>query len=244
MLRRAVALPPLLAELAREPDRAGILLDVDGVLAPIVADPAESRVPDETRAELRRILGKYALVGVLTGRTAEQARAIVGVDGIDVIGEHGLDLAPAAEDWVGVLDRFSDREERVWPVERKRFTRSFHFRTADDPVVARAFLEDVAERARADGLVARWGRMVLEVRPPIDANKGTALAHLLERKGIRRAMFAGDDDTDLDGFGAMAQLELGVRIAVASPEGPRALVEAADLVVDGPDEFLALLREL
>jgi trehalose-6-phosphatase len=57
-------------------------------------------------------------------------------------------------------------------------------------------------------------------------------------------MFAGDDDTDLDGFGAMEQLELGVRIAVASPEGPRALVEAADLVVDGPEEFLELLKEL
>jgi trehalose 6-phosphate phosphatase len=237
-----MALPPLLEELAREPERSAILLDVDGVLAPIVADPAAARVPDETRAELRRLLGRYALVGVLTGRPADQARRIVGVDGVEVIGEHGLELVPEAEEWIEVLDRFA--EGTTLPIERKRLTLSFHFRNAPDEAVARAALEVVAERARSEGLVARWGRKVLELRPPIDAHKGTAVAHLLGRQGITRAMFAGDDDTDLDGFGAMAQLELGVRIAVASPEGPRALVEAADLVVGGPEELLDLLKEL
>jgi trehalose 6-phosphate phosphatase len=237
-----MALPPLLEELAREPERSAILLDVDGVLAPIVADPAAARVPDGTRAELRRLLGRYALVGVLTGRTADQARRIVGVDGIEVIGEHGLELVPEADAWIEVLDRFTDGVGL--PLERKRLTLSFHFRNEPDEAVARAALEIVAERARREGLVVRWGRKVLELRPPIDAHKGTAIAHLLERGGITRAMFAGDDDTDLDGFGAMAQLELGIRIAVASSEGPRALVEAADLVVDGPEELLELLKEL
>ena len=235
-------LPALLEELARDPSRAAILLDNDGVLAPIVVDPAAARVPEETRAELRRLLGRYALVGVLTGRTAEQARTIVGVDGIEVIGEHGLELVPEAEDWIEVLDRFT--EGMTLPVERKRLTLSFHFRNAPDEAVARAALEIVAERARAEGLVARWGRKILELRPPIDAHKGTAIAHMLERAGIHRAMFAGDDDTDLDGFGAMEQLELGVRIAVASPEGPRALVEAADIVVESPEALLDLLRRL
>ena len=237
-----MTLPPPLAELAREPQRAAILLDIDGVLAPIVSDPDAASVPEETRSELRRLLGRYALVGVLTGRTAEQARRIVGVEGIEVIGEHGLELRPEAEEWIAVLDRLTAGIDL--PVERKRLTASYHFRNAPDQAAARATLEIVAERARAEGLVARWGRKVLELRPPIDAHKGTAIAHLLESRGIRRAMFAGDDDTDLDGFGAVAQLEHGVRIAVASTEGPRALVEAADLVVDGPDELLELLRLL
>ena len=237
-----MALPPLLAELKRDPDRTALLLDIDGTLAPIVADPTRSRVPDETRAELVRLAGRYALVGCLTGRTQEQARQIVGVDEIEYIGEHGLELAPDAERWVSVLDRFA--EASVWPVERKRLTVAFHYRTAADERAAVAFLNQIAERGRAEGLVPRWGRKVLELRPPIDADKGTAVVHMLEGRGIRRGLFAGDDLTDLDAFRAMDDLELGVKIAVASSEGPSALTAEADVVVDGPPELLAILKQL
>ena len=235
-------LPPPLAELARDPEEAAILLDVDGTLAPIVADPSEARVPDETRAELRRLVARYGLVGCVTGRPTPVAREIVGVDGVVYAGEHGLELDPEALRWIPELDRFV--AAAAWPVERKRFTASFHFRTADDEAAAVAALSELADRARAAGLVARWGRKVLEVRPPVSAHKGTALVHLLESRGLRRALFAGDDDTDLDGFGAMDELDLGVKIAVASDEGPPALREAADIVVDGPAGLLELLRLL
>jgi trehalose 6-phosphate phosphatase len=235
-------LPPVLAALAHEPDRAAILLDIDGTLAPIVPDPTQSRVPDETRAELVRLAGRYALVGCLTGRTNEQARAIVGVDELEYIGEHGLELRPEAERWANVLDRFAS--DAALPVERKRFTLAFHYRTADDEGAAVALLEDVAERAVEAGLVPKWGRKVLELRPPIDAHKGTAVVHMLTRRGIDRALFAGDDLTDLDGFRAMDDLPLGVKIAVASPEGPSGLAAEADVVVDGPTELLELLRLL
>lgn len=235
-------LPPPLAELARSPGEAAILLDVDGTLAPIVLNPADSRVPDETRAELRRLVGRYGLVGCVTGRPSDVAREIVGVDGVVYAGEHGLELSPDAERWVPALDELV--ASASWPVERKRFTASFHYRTAADEQTAVALLSELANRARAAGLVARWGRKVLEVRPPVDAHKGTALVHLLESRGLRRALFAGDDDTDLDGFGAMDELELGVKIAVASEEGPPALRGAADLVVDGPAGLFELLRLL
>jgi trehalose 6-phosphate phosphatase len=237
-----VPLPPLLAELAGAPGDAAILLDVDGTLAPIVADPAESCVPEETRAELRRLVRRYALVGCVTGRPSDVARAIVGVDGILYAGEHGLEFAPDAERWIPVLDEFVESES--WPAERKRFTASFHYRTVEDEQAAVAALSALADRARAAGLVARWGRKVLEVRPPVSAHKGTALVHLLAQRGLRRALFAGDDDTDLDAFGAMEELELGVKVAVGSAEGPPAVREAADLVVDGPAGLLELLREL
>jgi trehalose-phosphatase len=237
-----VRLPPPLAELAAEPRRAAILLDIDGTLAPIVADPADSRVPDVTRVELRRLATRYALVGCLTGRSTEDARRIVGVDELEYIGEHGLELAPEAQRWLSALERVADTTD--WPAERKRLTFSFHYRTAEDQEAARAELERVAATATAEGLVARWGRKVLELRPPVDAHKGTAVVHMLHRRSIDRALFAGDDATDLDGFRAMDDLALGVKIAVASPEGPQELVRAADVVVDGPDELLDLLRLL
>lgn len=232
----------LVADLAREPERAAILLDIDGVLAPIVLRPEDASVPTETQAELRRLGGRYALVACITGRSVDDARRVLGMDGIEVVGEHGLDLDPAAEGWAERLHAFADTIE--WPVERKRLTASFHYRTARDERAAREFLEDVAERARAAGLVAGFGRKVLELRPPVAANKGTAVARLLERAGIGRALYAGDDTTDLDAFAALQGLELAVRVAVASADGPPALRRAADVVVEGPDELLELLRRL
>lgn len=232
----------LLAELAREPDRAAVLLDVDGVLAPIVPRPEDARVPAETRGELRRLAGRYALVTCISGRAADEARRMLGVDGIEVVGEHGLELDPAADDWAERIHAFADEVD--WPVERKRLSVSLHYRDAADETAARGLLEDVAERARAAGLVPRFGRKVLELRPPVAANKGTAVRRLLERAGLRRALYAGDDTTDLDAFAALDGLDLGVRVAVASSEGPPSLRDAADVVVDSPDELLDLLRQL
>ncbi len=237
-----MTLPAPLEDLRRVPEHAAILLDIDGTLAPIVDDPGESRVPDETRAELRRLAAKYALVGCLTGRTATQAFAIVGVEEIEYIGEHGLELAREAEDWIEALTRLC--RESDWPAERKRLTVAFHYRSAEDEDTAVARLEEIAGRARAEGLVAKWGRKVLEVRPPVDAHKGTAVVHMLRERGIDRALFAGDDLTDLDAFRAMEELPLGVKIAVASAEGPTELVAAADIIVGGPAELLQILRLL
>ena len=86
--------------------------------------------------------------------------------------------------------------------------------------------------------------MVLEIRPPVDADKGTAVRALVRRAGVSRALYAGDDTTDLDAFRGLDELELGVRVAVDSGEAPPDLVAAADLVVDGTDGVLALLRAL
>jgi trehalose 6-phosphate phosphatase len=235
----------LLAALAAEPARAALLLDVDGVLAPIVAVPHEASVPEETRAELRRLHGRYGLVACVSGRSGADARRVVGLNELVYVGEHGLELHPEAPAWAGRLQEFAATVDWVPEhVERKPLTVTFHYRRAEDEAEARRFLEAVAARARAEGLVPRFGRMVLELRPPLDANKGTAVAQLLAERGLGRALYAGDDTTDLDAFAALAPLELGVRVAVASPEGPQALREAADLVVDGPAELLELLRRL
>jgi trehalose 6-phosphate phosphatase len=85
---------------------------------------------------------------------------------------------------------------------------------------------------------------VLELRPPVEADKGTAVRALLEERGLRRALYAGDDTTDLDAFRGLDGLEVAVRIAVASAEAPPGLREAADLTVGSPVELLELLRKL
>ena len=236
--------PRLLAPLAEAPGKTALLFDVDGVLAPIVARPELAAVPEETRAELDRLTSAYRLVACVSGRAGDDARRLVGVDGILVVGNHGLELDPRAEELTEAVAAF--REAVSWPVEDKRLSLTLHFREVEDEEAARAELEAVAERARAAGLVPRWGRKVLEIRPPVDADKGVAVRSLLARTGAARALYAGDDTTDLDAFAGLdaADLEHAVKVAVASEEGPAELREAADLVLGSPEEVAALLRLL
>ena len=232
----------MLSRLREAPTRAAILLDIDGTLAPIVGRPEDASVPEATREVLRALVARYGLVGAVTGREGSVGRGLVGVEGITVVGNHGLELDEGAEPWRARLQEFSRSVD--WPVEDKGLSLSFHYRTAEDPERARAELEQVAERARRQGLNARFGRMILEVVPPIDANKGTAVRELLARAGLKRALFAGDDTTDLDAFAAIEELEVGVKVAVESAEGPQALRERADIVVAGTEGLVDLLRQL
>jgi len=233
----------LLARLAEEPPRAAILLDVDGALAPIVPRPEDARVPPETQQELRRLHARYALVACISGRAGEDAERVAGVRELVYVGNHGLELEPEADAWAERLRDFL--AETRWPrTEDKRLSAALHFRDVEDEAAARATLDEIAAAARAQGFLTRYGRKVLEILPPLEADKGTAVRRLLTDRDLRRALYAGDDTTDIDAFRALDGLEIAVRIAVASPEGPAELREAADIVVDSPAGLLALLREL
>lgn len=232
----------LLARLAEDPARAAIFLDVDGVLAPIVPRPEDARVPEDIRSELRRLAARYALVACVSGRAGDDARSVVGVQELTYIGNHGLELDPSAGEWASRLAGFLSDVD--WPrTENKGLTAALHYRGMDEDA-ARQELDAIAERARAQGFVARYGRKVLELLPPLDANKGTAVRRLLAEHHLVRALYAGDDTTDLDAFAALDGLELGVRVAVASPEGPAELRERADVVLDSQTDVVGLLRAL
>jgi trehalose 6-phosphate phosphatase len=232
----------LLDRLAEQPGKTGLLFDVDGTLAPIVARPEDAAVPDETRGLLEQLAREYALVACISGRPSDELAELVGITGVVYVGEHGLELDPRAREFAPAIAEFADSVE--WPAERKRLSLSFHFRTADDEHAALTELRRVADRAIAAGLRPRWGRKVLEVRPPVDADKGTAVRSLLDERGLRRALYAGDDTTDLDAYRGLDGLELAVRVAVVSDEGPSDLGTRADVVVGGPDALAGLLRRL
>ena len=91
---------------------------------------------------------------------------------------------------------------------------------------------------------------MLELRPPIDADKGTAVRHLLTEAGLSRALFAGDDTTDVDAFRRLRRLvaegalEGTVCVGVASAETPAGVYDEADLVVEGTDGFVRVLEML
>jgi trehalose 6-phosphate phosphatase len=255
------------APLGEAPDRAALLFDLDGTLAPIVDRPEDASVPHRTRELIGRIARRYGLCGVVSGRQALEARRILDLPELTYIGNHGFELlrpgatgpepAPALEGREGdaagfaaELDpgRLADAGLRT---EDKAAIVALHWRGARDPGAAEAVAARIGEEAEAAGLHTHRGRMVLELRPAVEIDKGIGLRALLEAEpGIEAAFYAGDDRTDADGFRALAEmaaagdLERAVRVAVVSPETPDEVPEAADVTVAGPEGFVAVLEAL
>jgi trehalose 6-phosphate phosphatase len=256
----------LIAPLRSEPRASAVLSDIDGTLAPIVTDPAAAGVPPKARAVLRTLADRYALVGCLSGRAATEARRIVGLDELAYAGNHGYELLrpgesmptpdPALRGHEDEARRFIDGLDHGrlaaagLRVEDKGPIQALHWRGAADEGAARELAEAVAANARERGLVPHRGRKVLEIRPLGGINKGTAIELLLDRGAIANALYGGDDVTDLDAFAALRErhrawrLRSAICVGIASHEGPAELAERADVLVDGPDGYVDLLRAL
>jgi trehalose 6-phosphate phosphatase len=247
-----------LQPLTDAPERVAIFLDVDGTLAPIVERAADARVPDETIELLRALARRYGCVACVSGRAAQDARRLVGLDELTYAGSHGAELLEPGDDEATVLPAFAEDAARVHRfvaalgdlgevrVEDKGPIVALHWRGVPDEDAAQRRAEQVAGQAEDAGLKTHWGRKVLEVRPPVEVNKGRAVEEIVKRHGSRVALFAGDDVTDLDGFAALDRLDLdaAVRVGVRSDEGPAEIVERADIAVDGPEGFVSVLRAL
>jgi trehalose 6-phosphate phosphatase len=248
---------------SREPGTAAILTDIDGVLAPIVPTPDRSEVPEELRELLRRLSEKYRVVAGISGRAAEDALRLVGLEEIVYYGNHGfevlrpgveVEIVPEAEPYKEKVEELEEKAREELGslgafVEEKGITASIHYRNVSPEVGERCkeFVEREGERL---GLRITVGRGVVEARPPIRADKGTATRKGVEEYKPQKALFMGDDTTDLDAFRELEKLrEEGVlsetlRIGVESEEGPPEIASEADLVVEGTDGVEKVLRAL
>lgn len=262
----AAALTELLAPLRSDPGRAAVLLDVDGTLAPITRHAEDAAVPETTRTRLSDVARTYCVVACVSGRRATEARRIVSIGRLSYIGNHGIEflrpaarepeLDPAMRDWARRVQAFAREADtpalsrvRV-RLEDKDAIAGFHWRGAPDEPAAEAAVRAIAQRAHDAGLGTHWGRKVLEVRPAVPFDKGAGIERLLDGTGVRTAVYAGDDATDLDAFAALdrmsadGRLDAAVRVGVRSDEGPPALADAADVMVDGTTGVNLLLDAL
>jgi trehalose 6-phosphate phosphatase len=256
----------LLDPLRADPPRAAVLTDVDGTLAPIARRPEQAAVPARASELLEALNASFGLVGCISGRRALEARRLVGVDGIAYAGNHGLELLlpgeekprldPAlagqehsAAEFVAGLDA-ANLASLGLRLEDKGPIQTLHWRGAEDERGAEARAHEIAAEAGRAKLEPRWGRKVLELRPIGGGGKDAAVAALLAADGVTAAVYAGDDRTDLDAFRRLRELREGgelksaVCVGVISPEAPPELAEEADLLVDGPAGWLAMLEAL
>jgi trehalose 6-phosphate phosphatase len=254
-----------LQRLRAAPERAAILTDVDGTLAPIVERPEEAEVPARASELLEELSRRFALVACVSGRRALEARRLVGARGVAYAGNHGLELlAPGAKEPVlddglkgsgaaaaqfvaGLDDEVSAGGLRL---EDKGPIQALHWRGAEDEAAAETAAREIAERAGEAGLRPHWGRKVLELRPPTGGGKDAAVSVLLAGRQISLAVYAGDDRTDLDAFHRLRKLREDGSLAAAfcvgvvSLEGPGELAELADLRMEGPAAWSAFLEAL
>ena len=168
-----------------------------------------------------------------------------------------VSVHPAARGYIGTINRVLDAaEQELSPrfpglrAERKGVTGSIHVRNTPDPVAAEeAVAARLEEVAGAAGLRVTRGKMVVELRPPVNVNKGTILTDLVREFALAGAIYLGDDVTDIDAFRALRALTeegvcRGVAIAVLHPEAPAHLAREADIALDGVDRVPELLRWL
>jgi trehalose 6-phosphate phosphatase len=263
----ALTLDQALEPLRAQPQRSAILLDVDGTLAPIVRHADDAHVPEPTRALLIRISRSYALTACVTGRQATIARRIVSIGSIAYVGNHGGELlrpgrseAELEPDFAAAGARVRAFRVEAWGDPRLQRLRvrnedkgeiaAFHWRGAPNEEAAENAVREIAASAEAAGLIAHWGRKVLEVRPPVQVDKGRGIAWVLDGVDVDHALYVGDDTTDLDAFRglrslvAQGRLETAMCVGVRSDETPPELEREADLLVDGPAGVRSILEAL
>jgi trehalose 6-phosphate phosphatase len=224
---------------------AAIMLDLDGTLAPIVADPAAARPVPEAAAVLRELARRALVVAIVTGRPEAFVRNVLDAPEVEVIGLYGLGASPPLEAAVAERARELASAFEGATVEDKGVSVAVHVRRTADPDVAAAALRTaLGELADAHRLAMFEGKRVIELAPP-GARKGGAVAALLERVRPRAALYAGDDAEDAAAFEVIADAGIPCcRVAVRASGTPERLVEVADIHVEGPDGLVELLRTL
>jgi trehalose 6-phosphate phosphatase len=250
---------------------SGIFFDIDGTLSAIAPTPADAILLPGIEELLRKYLETFAMLAVVSGRSALDARRLVGIPGIIYIGNHGLErlsiqgndrdetleILPEAIPYeISINAALDTIQQQLVPlyngmiIERKGITGSIHYRLVQDADRAHDDILDIlTPLAQRDNLAIMTGKMVIELRPPIRQNKGTSIAGLVREHHLASALFLGDDMTDIDGFRALHQLQESgacqcISIAVLHPESPVALRQESDIALEGIEFMPSFLRWL
>lgn len=236
-----------------ETPRFGLITDVDGTISPIVANPDDARVTVRSRELLEKLGQELPLVAVISGRAAADVQTRVGLPHVLYIGNHGLEKwvvdraeAEAVPEVAVYRPALENAIEALRPqllpgmrLEDKAWTLSLHYRQTADPSAAALEYRPIVTRvAIENGLKVSEGRMVFELRPPIEINKGTALSTLATNYELDAVLFIGDDTTDVDAFIEAQTMRAqgdcqAYAVGVLSDSTPEPVRENADLFVEG-----------
>ncbi|UCG83668.1 MAG: trehalose-phosphatase [Dehalococcoidia bacterium] len=239
----------------------GLFTDVDGTISEIAPSPGQARVSPGCRESLALLARRLDVVAAVSGRTAIGTRDMVGVDDMIYIGNHGYErwvdgkvqLMPGIEPYIdSIKSVLAELEKRIAVegviFENKGPTASIHYRRCRDQEAAlKAIMTAVEEFTSGSDLRVSRGRLVVELRPPLEVNKGTAVLSLVEERQLRGALYLGDDLTDVDVFVAFHREGLpfkGLAVAVIEDETASQVIKAADYILNGVREVERFLKRV
>jgi trehalose 6-phosphate phosphatase len=250
----------VLEALAADPGRSGLVLDFDGVLAPIVADPTASAMPDRVAKSLARLAGGLGLVAVISGRPVGFLEDRVKAPGVPLLGSYGMEqsfdgareIAPAAEEWLGQVRQAGQRLRELLAdvpgirIEEKSVSVAAHWRQAPDREAAADQVRRAAARVSEEtGLRVEPGKLVEELRPPISVDKGSAITALLAAHADLTAFaYAGDDLGDIPALRAASAAGGYALVIDHGAETDPRLLELADETFAGTEAFADWLAKL
>jgi trehalose 6-phosphate phosphatase len=245
----------LLAPFRAAPPRAGIFVDFDGTLSPIVVDPAQAVALPDAGPTLAALAAVYGVVAVVSGRPVSYlldhvppGPRLCGLYGLEQVVDGEVVVHPGAPDWRTVIDEVADVATIDGPedieVEHKGLSLTLHYRR--HPGAGEAATRWAEGIAISTGLHVRRAKMSVELHPPVAVDKGTVVLDLADQ--LDAACYVGDDVGDLPAFDALDRLSARgltvLRVAVHTSEADPELVERADLLVDGPGGCLTFLLSL
>lgn len=239
-----------------------LLLDIDGTLSPIAQRPADAIIPEATRRVLSRLVATPDVhVAIVSGRAAHDARRMVDVAGMWIIGNHGIEVAPpnrtpaVREDIARYANNVDAAAAEIAEVtndlsgvivENKRWTLSVHYRLAS-PSMVPELTARVVEIAAENELDLTHAKKTLELRPPVEIDKGTAALELAGELGAlspdASLLCAGDDLTDEDMFRALRAAHASV-VTVWVAHDSTMSETAAEFTVPSTDSFRELLETI
>lgn len=198
--------------LARRP--SALFSDIDGTLSPLAETPERATVLPGCRTSLLALRPRIDLLCLLTGRPADDAWRMVGIDDALYVGNHGAEvwlqgelMRPAgSERYDGRLGRASATLRLVLAgvpglvFEDKGLGFAIHYRRQPS---AAGTVRQAAERVASErGLQVLVRSAHVEVRAPVQGDKGSALLRLADRRGLRGVVVIGDDPVDAPAFAA------------------------------------------
>ena len=240
--------------------RVGLFSDFDGTLTALFDDFRDTVLLPAIRETLEELSTKLEVVAVVSGRDVKYLRETIGLKSVTYVGNHGLEEWKAGGEHPeyraqvpdGLVEEVESGVESIGVsgllVENKGLRVAVHYRNAGDLAAARrTVLKMLESLAAGRGLGIREGKMVWEIGPRVEVNKGTAVSRLAREYELTGAMVLGDDVTDCDAFDAVHRLirERGLKgaaVAVVDEETPEALLRKADYYLSGSEEVEEFLR--
>lgn len=241
-----------------------LFLDYDGTLAPIVNMPQQASVSKEAKGLLSKLSKSHnCKLSIISGRALKDIKNIMGLKGIIYSGNHGLEIegpkikfeASVSSGYKATLEQIKeDLKNRLHSiknvfVEDKGISLSIHYRLVnrkDIPKVKTIFHETTIFYLIRNKIKVKTGKMVLEIRPPHEWDKGKVVMWLLARQQFALngeavlPVYLGDDTTDEDAFKALKNRGITIFIGKPKPSYAKYYLNNTDEV----EEFLKRILEI